>query len=70
MSALTVADRSTVAQSKAWSLQHGFSLDQVIANHTKKDCRQPSWVLSIDAGVGFLSRTGPFRTTSKGSLSR
>ncbi len=34
------------------------SLDQVIANHTKKDCRQPSLVLSIDAGVGFLSRTG------------
>jgi hypothetical protein len=30
----------------------------VIALHTKKYCRQPSLVLSIDAGVGFLSRTG------------
>lgn len=34
------------------------SLDQVIAQHTKQFCRQPSLVLSIDAGVGFLSRTG------------
>lgn len=34
------------------------ALDQVIALHTKKYCRQPSLVLSIDAGVGFLSRTG------------
>jgi hypothetical protein len=34
------------------------SLDQVIAQHTKSECRQPSLVLSIDAGVGFLSRTG------------
>lgn len=34
------------------------SLDQVIAQHTKQYCRQPSLVLSIDAGVGFLSRTG------------
>ncbi|MFN8706535.1 MAG: DUF1552 domain-containing protein, partial [Planctomyces sp.] len=34
------------------------SLDQVVAVHTKKYCRQPSLVLSIDAGVGFLSRTG------------
>ena len=33
-------------------------VDQVIAQHTKKHCRQPSLVLSIDAGVGFLSRTG------------
>jgi hypothetical protein len=33
-------------------------LDQVIALHTKKHCRQPSLVLSIDAGTGFLSRTG------------
>jgi hypothetical protein len=33
-------------------------LDQVIASHTKKHCRQPSLVLSIDAGAGFLSRTG------------
>jgi len=34
------------------------SLDQVVAQHTKQSCRQPSLVLSIDAGVGFLSRTG------------
>ncbi|MEZ5364440.1 MAG: DUF1552 domain-containing protein [Bryobacterales bacterium] len=33
-------------------------LDQVIALHTKQFCRQPSLVLSIDAGTGFLSRTG------------
>ena len=34
------------------------SLDQVVAQHTKQYCRQPSLVLSIDAGTGFLSRTG------------
>ncbi len=34
------------------------ALDQVVALHTKQFCRQPSLVLSIDAGVGFLSRTG------------
>jgi hypothetical protein len=34
------------------------SLDQVIAQHTKQYCRQPSLILSIDAGTGFLSRTG------------
>ena len=33
-------------------------LDQVIAAHTKQYCRQPSIVLSIDAGTGYLSRTG------------
>jgi len=33
-------------------------LDQVVALHTKQHCRQPSLVLSIDAGTGFLSRTG------------
>jgi hypothetical protein len=33
-------------------------LDQVIAAHTRQHCRQPSLVLSIDAGTGFLSRTG------------
>ena len=32
-------------------------LDQVIAEHTKKYCRQPSLALSIDAGTGYLSRT-------------
>jgi hypothetical protein len=34
------------------------ALDQVIALHTKQYCRQPSLVLSIDAGTGYLSRTG------------
>ncbi len=33
-------------------------IDQVIAMHTKQYCRQPSLVLSIDAGTGYLSRTG------------
>ncbi len=33
-------------------------IDQVIALHTKQFCRQPSLVLSIDAGTGYLSRTG------------
>ena len=37
---------------------NGVGLDQVIALHTKQYCRQPSLVLSIDAGTGFLSRTG------------
>ena len=30
----------------------------MIALHTKQFCRQPSVVLSIDAGTGYLSRTG------------
>ena len=34
------------------------ALDQVVAQHTKQYCRQPSLVLSIDAGTGYLSRTG------------
>ena len=34
------------------------ALDQMVALHTKHYCRQPSLVLSIDAGTGFLSRTG------------
>ncbi|MFP6603700.1 MAG: DUF1552 domain-containing protein [Pirellulaceae bacterium] len=37
---------------------NSVGLDQVVALHTKQHCRQPSLVLSIDAGVGFLSRTG------------
>jgi hypothetical protein len=37
---------------------NSVGLDQVIAQHTKQFCRQPSLVLSIDAGTGFLSRTG------------
>ena len=37
---------------------NSVALDQIVAIHTKQHCRQPSLVLSIDAGVGFLSRTG------------
>lgn len=37
---------------------NSVGLDQVIALHSKQYCRQPSLVLSIDAGTGFLSRTG------------
>lgn len=37
---------------------NSVALDQVVALHTKQFCRQPSLVLSVDAGVGFLSRTG------------
>ena len=37
---------------------NSVGLDQVIALHTKQYCRQPSLVLSIDAGTGYLSRTG------------
>ena len=36
---------------------NSVSLDQTVALHTKRYCRQPSLVLSIDAGVGFMSRT-------------
>jgi hypothetical protein len=41
-------------------------LDQVIALHTKQFCRQPSLVLSIDAGTGFLSRTGTISYSLEG----
>jgi hypothetical protein len=37
---------------------NSVSLDQTVALHTKQYCRQPSLVLSIDAGTGYLSRTG------------
>jgi hypothetical protein len=37
---------------------NSVGLDQVIARHTKQHCRQPSLVLSVDAGTGFSSRTG------------
>ena len=37
---------------------NSVALDQVIAAHTKQFCRRPSLVLSIDAGTGYLSRTG------------
>lgn len=42
------------------------SLDQVVAQHTKQHCRQPSLVLSIDAGTGFLSRTGTISYSLEG----
>ncbi len=41
-------------------------LDQVIAQHTKQHCRQPSLVMSIDAGTGFLSRTGTISYSLEG----
>ena len=37
---------------------NSVALDQMVAKHTKQFCRQPSLVMSVDAGVGFLSRTG------------
>ena len=37
---------------------NSVGLDQIVALHTKQHCRQPSLVLSIDAGTGYLSRTG------------
>ena len=37
---------------------NSVALDQVVARQTKQYCRRPSLVLSIDAGTGFLSRTG------------
>ena len=37
---------------------NSVGLDQMVALHTRQFCRQPSLVLSIDAGTGFLSRTG------------
>jgi hypothetical protein len=37
---------------------NSVGLDQVIAQHTKQYCRRASLVLSIDAGTGYLSRTG------------
>ncbi len=45
---------------------NSVGLDQVIARHTKQHCRQPSLVLSIDAGVGFLSRTGTISYSHEG----
>ena len=41
-------------------------LDQVVAQHTKQHCRQPSLVMSIDAGTGFLSRTGTISYSLEG----
>ncbi len=45
---------------------NSVGLDQVIARHTKQFCRQPSLVLSIDAGTGFLSRTGTISYSLEG----
>lgn len=45
---------------------NSVSLDQVIARHTRQYCRQPSLVLSIDAGTGFLSRTGTISYSLEG----
>lgn len=41
-------------------------IDQVVAQHTRQHCRQPSLVLSIDAGTGFLSRTGTISYSLEG----
>ena len=45
---------------------NSVGLDQIIARHTKQFCRQPSLVLSIDAGTGFLSRTGTISYSLEG----
>lgn len=45
---------------------NSVGLDQVVALHTKQHCRQPSMVLSIDAGTGFLSRTGTISYSLEG----
>ncbi len=45
---------------------NSVALDQVVAQHTKQYCRQPSLVMSIDAGVGFLSRTGTISYNTEG----
>jgi hypothetical protein len=45
---------------------NSVGLDQVIALYTKQYCRQPSLVLSIDAGTGFLSRTGTISYSLEG----
>ena len=45
---------------------NSVALDQIVALHTKQHCRQPSLVLSVDAGVGFLSRTGTISYSLEG----
>jgi hypothetical protein len=45
---------------------NSVGLDQVIALNTKQFCRRPSLVLSIDAGTGFLSRTGTISYSLEG----
>ncbi len=42
-------------------------LDQLIAEHTKQYCRQPSLTLSVDAGTGYLSRTATLSYALDGS---
>ena len=48
------------------AVYNSAGLDQVVAQHTKQYCRQPSLVLSIDAGTGFLSRTGTISYSLEG----
>ena len=48
------------------TVYNSVGLDQVVAQHTKQYCRQPSLVLSIDAGTGFLSRTGTISYSLEG----
>jgi hypothetical protein len=45
---------------------NSVGLDQVVATETKQYCRQSSVVLSIDAGTGYLSRTGTISYNSEG----
>jgi hypothetical protein len=45
---------------------NSVGLDQVVALQTKQYCRQPSLVLSIDAGTGYLSRTGTIAYNQEG----
>lgn len=45
---------------------NSVSLDQTVALHTKRFCRQPSLVLSVDAGVGFMSRTSTLSYDQEG----
>ena len=48
------------------AVYNSVGLDQIVALHTKQYCRQPSLVLSIDAGTGFLSRTGTISYSLEG----
>src|SRR5262249_22697234 len=45
---------------------NSVGLDQVVATYTKQYCRQASLVLSIDAGTGYLSRTGTISYNQEG----
>src|SRR4051794_10435742 len=45
---------------------NSVGVDQVVAAETKQYCRQASVVLSIDAGTGYLSRTGTISYNSEG----